>query len=134
VIGVAAIAYGIWLLHASMQQFGGIKKFGNALQTTLASAVLGITGAVLQFSYELNHVLTGARYHNVLPAYIAWYGIAVTLLFVFSSIASLNVSLLWIEIAQRSSRGSTAKASNVKRYRAVLYVYYPIAGGERFCL
>jgi hypothetical protein len=131
IVGVGALAYGAWLVRLSVAQFGGINKFGNALQTTLACAQLGILGTVLQLTYETNHVFTGARYHNVLDVYKAWYAIATTIMFVFTTIAMLNVSLLWIEVVQRAKKGKAAKASNVKRYKVVLFVYYPIIGGKR---
>jgi hypothetical protein len=58
-------------------------------------------------------------------AYLAWDAVSVTIAFVFTSVAMLNVSLLWIEIADRTSKGRVAAISNVTKYRTGLYVYYP---------
>jgi hypothetical protein len=87
------------------------KRKANALHITLAFACLGLVGDGLQLAFEAYVRSTLVDYR----AYLAWDAVSVTIALFFSTIAMLNVSLLWIEIADRTTKGRATAISNVTK-------------------
>jgi hypothetical protein len=110
-LGLLTAFYGLFLLARAVSQ---AEKKGNALHITLACSCAGLLGMVLELSYMAHMRITANERRGF---YYEWDALAVTVGFVFTTIALLNVSLLWIEIAERTRKGRGAAIANVKKYR-----------------
>jgi hypothetical protein len=113
-IAFVAVAFGVNLLFISMAK---TERKANALHITLAFACLELVGDGLQLAFEVFVRSTLVEYP---PVYLAWDSVSVTIAFVFSKVAMLNVSLLWIQIADRTAKGRVTAISNVTKYRKVV--------------
>jgi hypothetical protein len=120
VISTLIFFYGIFLSWNTRRM-----KFGNAAQTTTVAATFGALAISITFYDEIYCFSTSDR-----ACYDIRHGHTLVQSFVlfFTTVSMLNVSLLWIELADRMKQLSSKGFSNVSKYRGILYVYYLTLG------
>ena len=97
------------------------KRMGVVVQTTVLIATIGTLGLFLESIYILYYILTA---YSLYEFGVAMAGIA----FIFCTIAALNISLLWIEIAQDVRRGKVSGDAKITRYILSLFVFVIVLG------
>ena len=99
----------------------------DALSTSLVFAILACfftalaTGSITRFIFQwITPDANGSKADTQISA-----SVALPLSFLFSTLAMLNISLVWIEIAD-NAQSLRRTSSNIQRYRNALIVYYII--------
>jgi hypothetical protein len=115
--------WGVWLVYRDVVRRK--KKFGNALHTTLLAAILGCLGCGFGFGLLSQALFLDGlrRYENLYDVLYPMDAAGSSMGFMFSMIALLNISLLWIEVAERVKKGNSRSYGNINKYRIVLIVY-----------
>lgn len=97
------------------------KRIGSVEKTIVLIATIGTLWLFLESIYELYYILTA---NSLYEFGVAMAGIA----FIFCTIAALNISLLWIEIAQDVRQNKVSGVAKITRYMRSLFVFYIILG------
>jgi hypothetical protein len=118
VLSLISLIYGIHLLYRQ-----GNRKFGSAAQTTAVCATIASFWGMMFFLEILVCYYTSSKVCEGTPSFRTFQTCTYCLFFFFITVSTLNISLMWIEVAERSQKMTNQAVLNVTKYRKVLYLY-----------
>lgn len=124
IIAFIASLFCMFLIYKSFNR----TKIGSALQTTLVFSTLACIGLGMELAFEATSFLSSDRDLIVRLKPLDMLG--VVLGFIFASCSMLNVSLLWIDVANTTQRMKAKPIINVQGRNLVIayLIYYNTIG------